>query len=86
MTNPTLPQDANTGPEPPTKARASGSTYPLRRPRHSDQRFTVGLVFDIAAVLARHGYPDLACGNDILHWQNALFTTIYRHDSKGTLL
>lgn len=86
MTNPTPPQDANTGPEPPAKATPAESAYPLRRPGHSDQRFTVGLVFDIAAVLARHGYPDLASGNDLPHWQNALFTTIYRQHSKGTVL
>lgn len=82
MTHPNPRHDANTGPEPPATATQTGSAYPLRRPRHDDQRFTVGLVLDIATVLHRHGYPDLACGNDLLHWQNALFTTIYRHHGK----
>lgn len=54
------------------------ATYPLRRPRHDDQRFTIGLVHDIAEVLTRHGYPPLACGNDLLHWQNALYCAIYQ--------
>ena len=86
MTNPSTPHDAGTGPEPPVTTTPRVAAYPLRRYRHDDRRFTVGLVLDIAAVLARHGYPGLACGNDLLHWQNGLFTTIYRHDSLGATL
>ena len=38
---------------PPTVA-----AYPLRRPAGDDDpRFTYGLVFDIAEVLCKHGYP-----------------------------
>jgi hypothetical protein len=37
---------------PPTVA-----AYPLRRPAGDDPRFTYGLVFDIADVLCKHGYP-----------------------------
>lgn len=55
--------------------------YPLRRPSSDDQRFTVGLVLDISQVLISHGYPPIATGNDLLRWQNALFTTIY-HPSR----
>jgi hypothetical protein len=34
------------------------SAYPLRRPADDhDPRFTLGLVFDVADVLAAHGYP-----------------------------
>ena len=81
MNDPTRSEPTRTDPQPPAKAAAA---YPVRRPLHNDRRFTVGLVLDIAEVLHRHGYPALACGNDLPHWQNALFTTIYRHDSKGT--
>jgi hypothetical protein len=51
--------------------------YPLRRPRSNDQRFTVGLVYDISDVLVAHGYPPIATGGDLLRWQNALFAIIY---------
>lgn len=53
------------------------AAYPLRRPRHDDQRFTVGLVMDISAVLTAHGYPPIATGNDLLRWRNALHAIIY---------
>jgi hypothetical protein len=56
--------------------------YPLRRPASDDQRFTVELVMDISDVLAAHGYPPIATGNDLLRWQNALFTIIY-HPSRN---
>jgi hypothetical protein len=49
-----------------------------------DPRFTVGLALDIADVLTRHGYPALACGHDLAHWQDALFTSIYHHDKEPT--
>lgn len=59
-----------------------------RRPRLPDQptgtthstdsRFTVGLALDVAAVLARHGYPPLSTGSDLLRLQQALFTLIYQ--------
>ena len=54
--------------------------YPISRPgaTHStDSRFTVGLALDVAAVLARHGYPPLSTGSDLLRLQQALFTLIY---------
>lgn len=52
--------------------------YPIRRPdTGADGRFTFGLVLDVAAVLARHGYPPLTCGTDLVRLQQALFTVIY---------
>ena len=62
----------------PTPARRPAPVYPLRRPHHNDRRFTVGLVIDISEVLARHGYPPLAAGNDFLRLQQAMFTAIYQ--------
>ncbi len=57
--------------------------YPLRRPAAGhDPRFTLGLVLDICAVLARHGYPPVTAGTDLLRLQQAIFTTIYQ--SEGT--
>ncbi|WP_213455192.1 hypothetical protein [Rhizomonospora bruguierae] len=57
--------------------------YPISRPGRgsSDSRFTVGLALDVAAVLARHGYPPLTCGADLLRLQQALFTLIYQEQS-----
>lgn len=55
--------------------------YPLRQPASDDQRFTVGLVYDISQVLLAHGYPPIATGNDLLRWQNALHDIIY-HPSR----
>jgi hypothetical protein len=53
--------------------------YPIPRPRAAgDARFTLGLTLDVAAVLARHEYPPLTSGADLLRLQQALFTTIYQ--------
>lgn len=58
---------------------ADVTTYPIRRPADgTDSRFTVGLALDIAAVLARHGYPPITTGADLLRLQQALFTLIYQ--------
>jgi hypothetical protein len=77
-----------TSPDMPTP-EAGGSTrqaavYPIPRPQHDDSRFTVGLVLDLAAVLTRHGYPPAATGTDLLHLQQALFTTIYQPSKENT--
>jgi hypothetical protein len=42
-----------------------------------DQRFTLGLVFDVAGVLARHGYPTIGSGTDLVRLQSALYNTLY---------
>jgi hypothetical protein len=55
------------------------AAYPISRPdTGTDSRFTVGLALDVAAVLARHGYPPLTSGADLLRLQQALFTLIYQ--------
>lgn len=48
----------------------------------ADDRFTYGLVWDVARVLADHGFPDLtnpavARGGDFVELQQALFRFIY---------
>lgn len=58
-------------------------SYPIPRPStHSDARgdarFTHGLTLDVADVLARHGYPPLRTGADLVRLQQALFTLIYQ--------
>jgi hypothetical protein len=56
--------------------------YPIPRPASgNDARFTLGLALDIAAVLTAHGYPPLACGADLVHWQQALHAAIYRKEN-----
>jgi hypothetical protein len=57
--------------------------YPISRPADGpDARFTVGLALDVATVLARHGYPPLATGTDLLRLQQALFTLIYQETTR----
>jgi hypothetical protein len=54
-------------------------SYPIPRPGSGDDpRFSFGLALDVAAVLARHGYPAITTSADMLHLQQALFTTIYQ--------
>ncbi len=50
--------------------------YPLPAPT-DDNRFTFGLVLDVAAVVARHGYPKLESGDDLAELQQALFRFLY---------
>jgi len=58
---------------------ADAPAYPIPRPDgDTDVRFTIGLALDIAAVLARHGYPPITTGIDLLRVQQALFTLIYQ--------
>lgn len=42
-----------------------------------DRRFTAGLLFDIAGLLERHGYPRPEATGDLVHWQQALSRAIY---------
>jgi hypothetical protein len=61
----------------------TAAAYPIPRPRTgSDARFSLGLALDVAEVLARHGYPPLTSGADLLRLQHALFTTIYQPATK----
>jgi hypothetical protein len=50
--------------------------YPIPNPG-ADSRFTHGLVFDIAAVLHRHGYPQPA-GTDWADLMTALSRFLYQ--------
>jgi hypothetical protein len=52
------------------------ATYPLPR-TDDDRRFTFGLVYDVAKVLAEHGYPAVSSGGDFVRLQQALFGFIY---------
>ena len=48
-----------------------------------DRRFTAGLLFDVAGLLERHGYPRPEGAADLIHWQQALFRTIYAPTGKN---
>jgi hypothetical protein len=56
--------------------------YPVTPPGDHDPRFTFGLLHDITAVLAAHGYPPVTAPADLVRWQQALFTTIYRQETQ----
>lgn len=51
--------------------------YPIRPRPADDIRFTRGLAFDVAQVLAEHGYPPITSGRDFLELQQALFGFLY---------
>jgi hypothetical protein len=59
-----------------TTAAPPQPAYPLPAPAH-DPRFTYGLVFDIADVLTRHGYPQPA-GTDWAHLMLTLSRALYQ--------
>ena len=43
----------------------------------NDDRFTFGLVLDVADVLHRHRYPKLTSGDDFVALQQVLFRFLY---------
>jgi hypothetical protein len=52
--------------------------YPLGQPESgTDPRFTLGVVLSVADVLAKHRFPEIQSGADILNLQQALFQFIY---------
>ena len=53
----------------------SERAYPLSR-RVEDERFTFGLIADVAAVLQAAGYPEIT-GVDAVELRQALFTFLY---------
>jgi len=54
------------------------AVYPVTRPgQGGDARFSYGLALDVAAVLARHGYPQVRAGADLVRVQQFLFELIY---------
>jgi hypothetical protein len=55
----------------------SAAAYPVARPDRGDARFTYGLALDVAAVLARHGYPQARAAADLVRVQQFLFELIY---------
>lgn len=55
------------------------AVYPLPA-LDDDGRFTFGLVRDLAAVLAEHGYPPITSGLDHLRLRQALFRFLYTPD------
>ncbi|MFI5931264.1 hypothetical protein [Actinoplanes sp. NPDC051494] len=52
------------------------SAYPLDRPS-GDPRFTMGLLFNVIAVLTGAGYPPITSGPDLVRLQEALFGFLY---------
>lgn len=64
---PTRPSDIR----PPLPPRV----YPLAE-IDEDLRFTYGLMFDVAAVVEKHGYPTLS-PLDLVDLQSALFRLLY---------
>ncbi len=57
---------------------ASTPAYPVQLRDGDDPRFTFGLLHAVIEVLAAHGYPPVHTPADLVRWQQALFTTIYR--------
>jgi hypothetical protein len=56
----------------------SAAAYPVPRgDRGVDGRFSYGLALDVCVVLARHGYPQVRSGVDLVRVQQALFALIY---------
>ena len=76
--------DVRGGLEDEREAGAALTAYPVPRPgRGGDARFTYGLVMDVGAVLARHGYPEVRVGADLVRVQQALFGLIYGQGDAG---
>jgi hypothetical protein len=76
MNNPNPPHHTRHAAGGPQPARPQPA-YPLARPADTDPRFSIGLAIKVAKVLTEHGYPPLAGGADLQHWQRVLFTGIY---------
>ncbi len=57
----------------------SDARYPLRRP-DEDPKLTFGLIREVAAVLADHGYPPIDNGADHVRLQQMLFGFLYSED------
>lgn len=54
--------------------------FPIRPRPADDSRFTIGLLIDVAEVLARHGYDDVSKpehARDFVELQQTLFGFLY---------
>jgi hypothetical protein len=60
-----------------TDATTPQPVYPLPTPAGDDPRFTYGLIFDIAEVLQRNGFPQ-PTGTDWAHLMTALGRFLYQ--------
>lgn len=61
-----------------TTATRSGSVYPVPKPAVDDNtQFTAGLLFDVADVLVRHGYPRPTT-RDWAHLMTVIYDFCYR--------
>lgn len=59
-------------------AQVPAAVYPVARSGGGgDARFTYGLALDVAAALARHGFPPVRAGAHLVRVQQALFELIY---------
>jgi hypothetical protein len=52
-------------------------TFPIAPRPAEDRRFTLGLVIDVARVLADHGYPQVTSGPDLVALQQSLYRFLY---------
>lgn len=66
------------GNAPPPKE--SDRRYPLPK-AEGDDRFTIGLILEVAELLATHGYPRVTEGVDLVRLQQALFGFLYVEDA-----
>lgn len=62
-------------PTPPAEPTPTGRAYPLPDPG-VDFRFSAGLVYDVAEVLGKHGYPTVT-GGDWVDLRQCLFRFLY---------
>jgi hypothetical protein len=62
-------------------ATAPAPVYPVELLDPDDARFTFGLLHDVVTAVAAHGYPPVTTGADLVRFQQALFTAIYRTET-----
>lgn len=60
-------------------AATSERAYPVAPAQgDEDPRFTHGLLFDVAQVIAAHGYPAITSGPDLVELHLALFRFLHQ--------
>lgn len=60
---------------------SAAPVYPPPRPADTNNRFSLGLALDIAAVLTRHGYPPITASADLIRLHQAISGLIYQHNN-----